>query len=267
MSWTSLYEIAPLRTLLKKYVDFRRRPITFPCSKETGLHSPFLLTRLVHFYVAIWHNLSSRSIATRCRKSRCGSGYERLSGRSAKNWASRSSPAFCRARTCPYVGGNPAASSRQRLHAARQGTLITSAAEGVPDASAPGDGISGRAAPFSTTSGNITDDVIHQYLPAAAGRYSVTTSKSGRRTAARSQANAANLAHARREQLHQKDDRRAKQRDLNKAIDGHGISFSKTLGTGQGNDEINHDDRGYDRAKQVVECHGSASHKLAQALR
>jgi hypothetical protein len=43
MSWTSLYEIAPLRTLLKKYVDFRRRPITFPCSKETGLHSPFLL--------------------------------------------------------------------------------------------------------------------------------------------------------------------------------------------------------------------------------
>jgi hypothetical protein len=68
MSWTSLYEIAPLRTLLKKYVDFRRRPITFPCSKETGLHSPFLLTRLVHFYVAIWHNLSSRSIATRCRQ-------------------------------------------------------------------------------------------------------------------------------------------------------------------------------------------------------
>jgi hypothetical protein len=43
MSWTSLYEIAPLRTLLKKYVDFRRRPITFPCSKETGLHSPFLV--------------------------------------------------------------------------------------------------------------------------------------------------------------------------------------------------------------------------------
>jgi putative transposase len=68
-----------------------------------------------------------------------------------------------------------------------------------PDASAPGDGISGRAASLSTTSGNITDDVIHQYLPAAAGRYSITTSKSGRRTAARSQANAANLAQARRE--------------------------------------------------------------------
>ena len=34
MSWTSLYEIAPLRTLLKKYVDFKRRPITFPCSNE-----------------------------------------------------------------------------------------------------------------------------------------------------------------------------------------------------------------------------------------
>jgi hypothetical protein len=33
MSWTSLY--APLRTLLKKYVDFKRRPITFPCSNET----------------------------------------------------------------------------------------------------------------------------------------------------------------------------------------------------------------------------------------
>jgi hypothetical protein len=34
--------------------------------------------------------------------------------------------------TCPYVRGNPAAYCRQRLRAARQGTLITSRADGVP---------------------------------------------------------------------------------------------------------------------------------------
>ena len=32
-TWTGLYETAPIRTLLQKNVDFRRRPITFPCSK------------------------------------------------------------------------------------------------------------------------------------------------------------------------------------------------------------------------------------------
>ena len=36
------------------------------------------------------------------------------------------------ARTCPYVRGNPAAYSGQRLRAARQGTLIASGADGVP---------------------------------------------------------------------------------------------------------------------------------------
>ena len=41
----------------------------------------------------------SRSIATRCWKERCGSGYGRLSGRCARNSASRSSPAFCRENT------------------------------------------------------------------------------------------------------------------------------------------------------------------------
>jgi hypothetical protein len=42
-TWTSLYETAPLRTLLKQYVDFTRRPITFLCSKETGASQPFPL--------------------------------------------------------------------------------------------------------------------------------------------------------------------------------------------------------------------------------
>jgi hypothetical protein len=36
------------------------------------------------------------------------------------------------ARTCPYVRGNPAAYCRQRLRAARQGTVIASGADGVP---------------------------------------------------------------------------------------------------------------------------------------
>jgi hypothetical protein len=60
------------------------------------------------------------------------------------------------------------------------------------------------------------------------------------------------------ERLHEKNNNRAKKRDLNKTIDGHGISFSKALGAYQGDDEINHDDRGCDRAKQDVECHGRA---------
>jgi Transposase IS200 like len=36
------------------------------------------------------------------------------------------------ARTCPYVRGNPAAYCGRRLRAARQGTVITSGADGVP---------------------------------------------------------------------------------------------------------------------------------------
>ena len=129
--------------------------------RKPGLHSPFLLIRLVHFHAAIWHNLSSRSIVIRCRKSRCGSGYERLSGRSAKNWASRSSPAFCRENMsiCWWKSRRiiPSATScgasRDAHHIGCRGSSRTCA-------SAPGDGISGRA----TTSGNFTDDVIHQHL-------------------------------------------------------------------------------------------------------
>ena len=48
------------------------------------------------FSPSVSHRLGSRSIATRCWKARCGSGYEGLSGRCAKSWASRSYPAFCR---------------------------------------------------------------------------------------------------------------------------------------------------------------------------
>ena len=58
-------------------------------------------------------------------------GAERLSGRSAKNWASRSFWRFV-ARTCPYVRGIPAAYRGQRLRTARQGTLVPSGANGVP---------------------------------------------------------------------------------------------------------------------------------------
>ena len=45
----------------------------------------------------------SRSIATRCWKARCGSGYERLSGRCAKNWTSGSYPAFSREHVHMFV--------------------------------------------------------------------------------------------------------------------------------------------------------------------
>ena len=164
MSWTSLYEIAPLRTLLKKYVDFRRTPITFPCSKETGLHSPFLLTRLVHFYVAIWHNLSSRSIATRCRKSRCGSGYERwqvckeLGVQVVSGVLSRENMSICWWKSRRII---PSATS---CGASRDAHHIGCRRE-FPDMRKRtwGRHFWARGS-FSTTCGNITDDVILQYL-------------------------------------------------------------------------------------------------------
>src|SRR5450631_10025 len=68
-------------------------------------------------------------------------------------------------RTCPYVRGNPAAYCRQRLRAARQGALIPSGPNGDPGLARA---LLGRhfwaRGYFSTTSGNITDDVILQYL-------------------------------------------------------------------------------------------------------
>ena len=71
------------------------------------------------------------------------------------------------ARTCPYVRGNPAAYCRQRLRAcgaSRDGHRIGCRWSSRTCASATGGGISGLGATFSTTSGNITDDVILQYL-------------------------------------------------------------------------------------------------------
>src|SRR6202023_2892510 len=106
------------------------------------------------------------------------------------------------ARTCPYVGGNPAASSRQRLRAARQGTLITSAAEEVPGLAQAhlGTAFPGARPPAATSRTMSSTSIFRSTnLSAAAGRYSVTTSKSGRRAAGRSQVSAANAAHARRE--------------------------------------------------------------------
>src|SRR6202165_5480946 len=69
------------------------------------------------------------------------------------------------ARTCPYVRGNPTAYCGQRLRAARQGTVVASGADGVPGLA---QALLGRhfwaRGYFSTTSSNITDAVILQYL-------------------------------------------------------------------------------------------------------
>jgi Transposase IS200 like len=67
------------------------------------------------------------------------------------------------ARTCPYVRGNPAAYCRQRLRAARQGTLMHQVQMEFPDLRKRywGRHFWARGY-FSTTSGNITDDVILQ---------------------------------------------------------------------------------------------------------
>jgi hypothetical protein len=84
--------------------------------------------------------------------------------------------------TCPYVRGNLAASCRQRLRAARQGTLIASGADGVPGPaqSAPGGDISGLGAtspPRAATSRTMSYFSIFgsTNLPAPAGSYSVET--------------------------------------------------------------------------------------------
>ena len=86
----------------------------------------------------------SRSIATRCWKARCGSGYERLSGRCAENWASRSYPAFCRENMsiCSWKSRRilPSATS---CGASRDGHRIGCRWSSRTCASATGGGISG----------------------------------------------------------------------------------------------------------------------------
>jgi len=104
-------------------------------------------------------------------------GYERLSGRCAENWASRSYPHFV-ARTCPYVRGNPATYCRQRLRAARQGTVVASGADGVPGLAQALLGAaflgSGLSPPRAATSRTMSYFSIFRStnLPASAGSYS-----------------------------------------------------------------------------------------------
>ena len=120
----------------------------------------------------------SRSIATRCWKARCGSGYERLSGRCAKNWTSRSYPAFCRENMsiCSWKSRRilPSATS---CGASRDGHRIGSRWSSRTCASATGGGISGLGAtspPRAATSRTMSYFSIFRStnLPASAGRYS-----------------------------------------------------------------------------------------------
>ena len=64
--------------------------------KRPFKESVYELHKVTRFFTIGITSSGSRSIATRCWKGHCRSGYERLSGRFAKNWASRSYPAFCR---------------------------------------------------------------------------------------------------------------------------------------------------------------------------
>src|ERR1700730_16116254 len=57
--------------------------------EECGSH-------ITRFSPSVPHRLDHEVSLQGDWKARCGSGYERLSGRCAKTWASRSSPAFCR---------------------------------------------------------------------------------------------------------------------------------------------------------------------------
>ena len=62
--------------------------------------------------------------------------------------------------------------------------------------------------------------------------------------------------HIEAERLDQERDDHAIKRDLNETIGGHGMSFSKTLGAYQGDDEVDHDDGDCDCAEDVLEYHG-----------
>jgi hypothetical protein len=90
---------------------------------------------VTRFFTIAIISSGSRSIATRCWKARCGSGYERLSGRCAKNWVSRSYLAFCRENMSIYSW-----KFRRILPSA------TSCGASRDGASATGGGISGLAA-------------------------------------------------------------------------------------------------------------------------
>ena len=122
---------------------------------------------LTRFFTIGITSSGSRSIATRCWKARCGSGYERLSGRCAKNWTSRSYPAFCRENMsiCSWKSRRilPSATS---CGASRDGHRIGSRWSSGLAQALLGAAFLARGY-FSTTSGNITDDVILQYLPGA----------------------------------------------------------------------------------------------------
>ena len=121
----------------------------------------------------------SRSIATRCWKARCGSGYERLSGRCAENWASRSYPAFCRENMsiCSWKSRRILLSATS-CGASRDGRRIGCRWSSRTCASATGGGVSGLGAtspPPAATSRTMSYFSIFRStnLPAPAGSYSV----------------------------------------------------------------------------------------------
>ena len=127
--------------------------------------------------------LYSRSIATRCWKARCGSGYERLSGRCAENWASRSYPAFCRENMsiCSWKSRRILLSATS-CGASRGGRRIGCRWSSRTCASATGGGISGLGAtspPRAATSRTMSYFSIFRStnLPASAGSYSVIESR------------------------------------------------------------------------------------------
>src|ERR1700730_2298692 len=124
----------------------------------------------------------SRSIATRCWKARCGSGYERLSGSCAKNLASRSSLAFCleNVSICSWKS-RPILRSATSCGASRDAHRIRCRWSSQTCASATGGGISGLGAtspPPAATSRTMSYFSIFRStnLPAPAGSYSVVDS-------------------------------------------------------------------------------------------
>src|ERR1035438_567868 len=109
-----------------------------------------------------------------------GSGYERLSGRCAKNWVSRSYPAFCRENMSICSWKSPhILRSATSCDASRDGHRIECRWSSRTCASATGGGIFGLVAtspPRAVTSRTMSYFSIFTStnLPAPAGSYSVS---------------------------------------------------------------------------------------------
>ena len=141
-------------------------------SYTTGSHT---------FFTTATTSFGSRSIATKCWKAHCETGYERLSDKSAKNSACRSCPAYCpkSMSICSWKFRriSPSATS---CDGSKDDRLIACKWSFLTYASGTGDAISGLGATSAPPAATLPTTsyfsiCVIMNLPASAGSYSVST--------------------------------------------------------------------------------------------